>query len=268
MRVTSFSPDAPARAHAFTLSSADDGLAALGAWREYPRVQQPVWPDESARAQVFDDLRAAPPLVFAGEVDVLRERIAAAARGEAFLLAGGDCAETFADSTADRIRNKIRTILQMAAVLTYGASVPVVKMGRMAGQFAKPRSSDEETRDGVTLPTYRGDAVNEFAFTPEARIPDPQRLWKTYTTSATTLNLLRAFTGGGFADLREVHSWNRGFTSGAGYDRYEELAGQIDKAVRFMDAIGADFDALKVVEFYASHEALLLDYEEALSRID
>lgn len=267
--MTPFSPDAPARAHDFSLSSADDGLAALGAWRELPRVQQPVWPDEGSRAQVFDDLRAAPPLVFAGEVDVLRERVAAAARGEAFLLAGGDCAETFADSTADRIRNKIRTILQMAAVLTYGASVPVVKMGRMAGQFAKPRSADEETRDGVTLPTYRGDAVNEHAFTEEARIPDPRRLWKTYTTSASTLNLLRAFTNGGFADLREVHSWNRGFTSsGVGYDRYEELAGQIDKAVRFMDAIGADFDALKVVEFYASHEALLLDYEEALARID
>jgi 3-deoxy-7-phosphoheptulonate synthase len=267
--VTPFSPDAPARAHDFSLSSADDGLAALGAWREHPRVQQPVWPDEEARAAVFDDLRAAPPLVFAGEVDVLRDRVAAAARGEAFLLAGGDCAETFADSTADRIRNKIRTILQMAAVLTYGASVPVVKMGRMAGQFAKPRSSDEETRDGVTLPTYRGDAVNEYAFTEASRIPDPRRLWRTYTTSASTLNLLRAFTNGGFADLREVHSWNRGFTSsGAGYDRYEELAGQIDKAVRFMDAIGADFDALKVVEFYASHEALLLDYEEALARID
>ncbi|PMC75767.1 MULTISPECIES: class II 3-deoxy-7-phosphoheptulonate synthase [unclassified Brachybacterium] len=264
-----FSPDAPARAHSFSLSSAADGLAALGVWRDYPLVQQPVWPDEEERAKVFADLRSAPPLVFAGEVDVLRERIAAAARGEAFLLTGGDCAETFADSTADRIRNKIRTILQMAAVLTYGASVPVVKMGRMAGQFAKPRSNEEETRDGLTLPTYRGDAVNEFAFTPEARRPDPARLWKTYTTSASTLNLMRAFTGGGFADLREVHSWNRGFTSsGVGYARYEELAGQIDKAVRFMEAIGADFDALKVVEFYASHEALLLDYEEALARID
>ena len=266
--VTQFSPDAPARAHSFSLSAADSGLAALGAWREYPRVQQPTWPDESAGAEVFDRLRAAPPLVFAGEVDVLRSRLAAAATGDAFLLQGGDCAETFADSTADRIRAKIRTILQMAAVLTYGASVPVVKMGRMAGQFAKPRSSDDETRDGVTLPTYRGDAVNAYAFTPEARIPDPNRLWETYTTSASTLNLLRAFTGGGFADLREVHSWNRGFTSGPGYDRYEELAGQIDKAVRFMDAIGADFDSLKVVEFYASHEALLLDYEEALARVD
>ena len=266
--VNQFSPDAPARAHDFSLSSADDGLAALSAWRAYPRVQQPVWPDEAERSAVFDDLRAAPPLVFAGEVDVLRERVAAAARGEAFLLVGGDCAETFAEATADRIRNKIRTILQMAAVLTYGASVPVVKMGRMAGQFAKPRSGDEETRDGVTLPTYRGDAVNDHAFTLEARTPDPQRLWRMYTTSASTLNLLRAFTGGGFADLREVHSWNRGFTSGSGYDRYEELAGQIDKAIRFMAAIGADFDALKVVEFYASHEALLLDYEEAMSRVD
>ena len=266
--VTQFSPDAPARAHSFSLSAADSGLAALGAWREYPRVQQPTWPDESAGAEVFDRLRAAPPLGFAGEVDVLRSRLAAAAPGDAFLLQGGDCAETFADSTADRIRAKIRTILQMAAVLTYGASVPVVKMGRIAGQFAKPRSCDDETRDGGTLPTYRGDAVNAYAFTPEARIPDPNRLWETYTTSASTLNLLRAFTGGGFADLREVHSWNRGFTSGPGYDRYEELAGQIDKAIRFMDAIGADFDSLKVVEFYASHEALLLDYEEALARVD
>lgn len=266
--VTQYSPDAPARAHAFSLSSAGTGLEELTRWRDYPRVQQPSWPDEDARSRVFDSLRQAPPLVFAGEVDVLRSRISAAARGEAFLLAGGDCAETFADSTADRIRAKIRTILQMAAVLTYGASVPVVKMGRMAGQFAKPRSSDEETRDGQTLPTYRGDAVNSFEFTPEARIPDPERLWRMYTTSAQTLNLLRAFTGGGFADLREVHAWNRGFATGPGYDRYEQLAAQIDKAIRFMDAIGADFDALKVVEFYASHEALLLDYEEAMARID
>lgn len=266
--MTQYSPDAPARAHDFSLSSADENLSALGSWRDYPRVQQPVWPDEAERARVFDDLRAAPPLVFAGEVDVLREQIAAAARGDAFILVGGDCAETFADSTADRIQNKIRTILQMAAVLTYGASLPVVKMGRMAGQFAKPRSADVETIDGTTLPTYRGDAVNDFAFTAASRTPDPQRLWKTYTTSASTLNLLRAFTGGGFADLREVHSWNRGFTAGPGYDRYEELAGQIDKAIRFMDAIGADFEALKVVDFYASHEALLLDYEEALARVD
>ena len=266
--MTAFSLDAPARAHDFSLSSAAAELETLSQWREYPRVQQPVWPDEAVRARVCRELRTAPPLVFAGEVDVLRDRIAAAARGEAFILVGGDCAETFADSTADRIRAKIRTILQMAAVLTYGASVPVVKIGRLAGQFAKPRSSDVETRDGVTLPTYRGDAVNGHAFTEEARTPDPERLWRMYTTSAQTLNLLRAFTGGGFADLRDVHSWNRGFAAGPGYDRYEVLAGQIDKAIRFMDAIGADFDALKVADVYSSHEALLLDYEEALARID
>ncbi|MCS6710493.1 3-deoxy-7-phosphoheptulonate synthase class II [Brachybacterium sp. EF45031] len=266
--MTVHSPGAPARAHEFALSSSNAGLEALSSWRELPRVQQPTWPDEQERARVFSELRTAPPLVFAGEVDVLRERLAAAARGEAFLLQGGDCAETFADSTADRIRNKIRTILQMAAVLTYGASLPVIKMGRMAGQFAKPRSSDTETRDGLTLPTYRGDGVNGFAFTEEARRPDPERLWRMYTTSAQTLNLLRAFTSGGFADLREVHAWNKGFISGPGYDRYEQLAGQIDKALRFMDACGADFDAIRVVEFYAAHEALLLDYEEALSRID
>ena len=266
--MTQFSPVAPARAHDFSLSEAHEGLASLGAWRDYPRVQQPTWPDEDARARVFSQLRGAPPLVFAGEVDVLRSKLAAAATGEAFLLQGGDCAETFADSTADRIRNKIRTILQMSAVLTYGASVPVVKMGRMAGQFAKPRSADEETRDGLTLPTYRGDAVNDFGFTEAARVPDPERLLRMYNTSASTLNLLRAFTGGGFADLRQVHAWNRGFTAGPGYDRYEELAAQIDKAIRFMDAIGADFDELTVVDFYSSHEALLLDYEEALARVD
>ncbi len=232
-------------------------------------AQQPTYPDRAALDAAVARLRTYPPLVFAGECDALTDQLAAVARGEAFVLQGGDCAETFASATADNIRDRIKTILQMAAVLTYGASVPVVTMCRMAGQFAKPRSADEETRDGLTLPTYRGDAVNEHAFTEESRIPDPRRLWRTYTTSASTLNLLRAFTNGGFADLREVHSWNRGFTSsGVGYDRYEELAGQIDKAVRFMDAIGADFDALKVVEFYASHEALLLDYEEALARID
>lgn len=266
--MNSFLHDSPARAHDFDLSASSDELAALGSWRELPRVQQPTWPDEAELGRVFGALRSAPPLVFAGEVDVLRHRLAAAATGEAFLLQGGDCAETFEDSSANRIRNKIRTILQMSAVLTYGASVPVVKMGRMAGQFAKPRSADTETRDGVTLPTYRGDAVNGYAFTEQSRVPDPERLWKTYTTSAQTLNLLRAFTSGGFADLREVHSWNQGFIAGPGYDRYEQLAAEIDKAIRFMAAIGADFDALKVVEFYSSHEALLLDYEEALARID
>lgn len=254
--------------HDFALSASSDALDVLSTWRDLPRVQQPTWPDEGHRAEVSARLRSAPPLVFAGEVDQLRDRVAAAARGEAFVLMGGDCAETFADSTADRIRNKIRTILQMSAVLTYGASMPVIKMGRMAGQFAKPRSSDTETVDGVTLPTYRGDAVNGFAFTEESRRPDPERLWKMYTTSSSTLNLLRAFTTGGFADLREVHAWNQGFISGHGYDRYERIAHDIDKAVRFMAACGYDFEALRQVEFYAAHEALLLDYEEALTRID
>ena len=258
----------PVLANREIAAAGNDNLRGLDDWREMDPKQQPTYLDSAALEEVLGDLRTSPPLVFAGEADVLKNRIASASRGEAFVLAGGDCAESFDGAQADKIRARVQTVLQMAAVLTYGASVPVVKMGRMAGQFAKPRSADEETRDGVTLPTYRGDAVNEYAFTEEARIPDPRRLWKTYTTSASTLNLLRAFTNGGFADLREVHSWNRGFTSGAGYDRYEELAGQIDKAVRFMDAIGADFDALKVVEFYASHEALLLDYEEALARID
>ncbi|SLM89399.1 2-keto-3-deoxy-D-arabino-heptulosonate-7-phosphate synthase II [Brachybacterium nesterenkovii] len=254
--------------HDFSLSASAAELDSLAAWRERPRIQQPTWPDEDARATVAERLRQAPPLVFAGEVDQLADRVASAARGEAFVLMGGDCAETFADSTADRIRNKIRTILQMSAVLTYGASMPVVKMGRMAGQFAKPRSGDTETRDGVTLPSYRGDGVNGFEFTEASRLPDPERLWRMYTTSASTLNLMRAFTTGGFADLREVHAWNQGFIAGPEYARYESLARDIDRAVRFMAACGYDFEALRSVEFYAAHEGLLLDYEEALSRID
>lgn len=260
-------PDA-ASLHPFDLSETSDSLDALGEWRSYPRVQQPSWPDESARAAVFTQLRSAPPLVFAGEVDLLRTHLAKAAQGEAFLLQGGDCAETFAESTANRIKNKMQTILQMAAILTFGASVPTIKMGRMAGQFAKPRSSDTETRGEVTLPSYRGDAVNGYDFTPEARIPDPSRLWRMYTTSASTMNLIRAFTGGGFADLRHVHSWNKGFVADSAYSKYEQLARDVDNALRFMDAIGIDFDPVRRVEFYAAHEALLLDYEEALSRID
>ncbi|MDO5646084.1 MAG: 3-deoxy-7-phosphoheptulonate synthase class II [Dermabacter sp.] len=254
--------------HPFDLSESSQGLETLSRWREYPRVQQPTWPDEAARARVFDDLRSAPPLVFAGEVDLLRTHLANAARGEAFLLQGGDCAETFADSTANRIKNKVQTILQMAAVLTYGASLPIIKMGRMAGQFAKPRSSDVETRDGLTLPCYRGDAVNGFEFTEESRTPDPQRLWRMYTTASQSLNLIRAFTGGGFADLRQVHAWNKGFVESPAYSSYEQVAQDIDKALRFMEAIGVDFDPIRMVEFYAAHEALLLDYEEAMSRID
>lgn len=230
--------------------------------------QQPVWPDTKALQRATDRLREVPPLVFAGEADVLREHLAAAGRGEAFVLQGGDCAEVFAEATADRIRNKIKTILQMAVVLTYGASTPVVKIGRMAGQYAKPRSSNDETRDGVTLPAYRGDIVNSSAFTPESRIPNPERLLDAYHVSASTLNLIRAFTTGGFADLRRVHAWNKGFAANPAYAKYEQTAAEIDRAVRFMAAAGGDFDALKTVEFFSSHEALLLDYERALTRID
>ena len=206
--------------------------------------------------------------MFAGEVDILRERLAAAAQGKAFLLQGGDCAETFAGATADQIRNRVKTILQMAVVLTYGASMPVIKMGRMAGQFAKPRSTDDETRGDVTLPAYRGDIVNGYDFTPESRAHDPAGCCKGYHTAASTLNLIRAFTQGGFADLRQVHQWNKGFAENPANARYERLAREIDRAIKFMDACGADFDELKRVEFYASHEGLLMDYERALTRID
>jgi 3-deoxy-7-phosphoheptulonate synthase len=243
-------------------------VAGLDAWRSVPIGQQPAWPDAERVAAVTKELSTVPPLVFAGEVDLLRERLARVARGQAFLLQGGDCAETFSGATADNIRNRVKTILQMAVVLTYGASLPIVKMGRMAGQFAKPRSSDEETRDGVTLPAYRGDIVNGYDFTLESRTPDPQRMLDGYHTAASTLNLIRAFTQGGFADLRMVHSWNRGFAENPANARYEGLAKEIDKAVRFMEAAGADFDELKRVEFYASHEGLLMDYERPLTRID
>ena len=230
--------------------------------------QQPQWPDAAALRRTTDRLTQVPPLVFAGEADRLREQLAAASRGEAFVLQGGDCAEIFAEATADRIRNKIKTILQMAVILTYGASTPVVKIGRMAGQYAKPRSADTETIGGVTLPVYRGDIVNSSAFTPESRIPNPERLLDAYHVSASTLNLIRAFTQGGFADLRRVHQWNKGFSANPTYAKYEQFAKEIDRAVRFMAAAGGDFDALKTVELFSSHEALLLDYERALTRID
>jgi len=243
-------------------------IAGLDYWRTLPISQQPEWPDSEAVAAASAEIAGLPPLVFAGEVDILRDRLAKAARGEAFLLQGGDCAETFAGATADAIRNRVKTILQMAVVLTYGASMPIVKMGRMAGQFAKPRSSDTETRGDVSLPAYRGDIVNGYDFTPESRQPDPRRLVQGYHTSASTLNLIRAFTQGGFADLRQVHSWNRGFASNPANHQYEKLANEIDKAIRFMLAAGADFDELKRVEFYSSHEGLLMDYERPMTRID
>lgn len=243
-------------------------IAGLDNWRSLPIKQQPQWPDIAAVQVASAEIATLPPLIFAGEVDVLRERLAAAARGQAFLLQGGDCAETFAGATADAIRNRVKTILQMAVVLTYGASTPVIKMGRMAGQFAKPRSSDTETRGEVTLPAYRGDIVNGFDFTPESRIADPRRLVQGYHTSASTINLVRAFTQGGFADLREVHRWNQGFARNPANVRYEQMARDIDKAIKFMEAAGADFDELKRVEFYTSHEALLMDYERPMTRID
>ncbi|MBI5161925.1 MAG: 3-deoxy-7-phosphoheptulonate synthase class II [Micrococcales bacterium] len=252
-----------------TVVSPDPGVVeGLDFWRTLPIKQQPEWPDPLEASAASAEIATFPPLVFAGEVDNLRTRLARAARGEAFLLQGGDCAETFAGATAEQIRNRVKTLLQMAVVLTYAASMPVVKMGRMAGQFAKPRSSDTETRGGVTLPAYRGDIVNGYDFTPDSREADPRRLIQGYHMSAATLNLIRAFTQGGFADLREVHSWNRGFAANPANQRYEGLAREIDRAIRFMEAAGADFDELTRVEFYTSHEGLLMDYERPMTRID
>jgi 3-deoxy-7-phosphoheptulonate synthase len=214
-------------------------------------------------------LESLPPLVLAAECDQLKERLAAVARGEAFLLQGGDCAETFAGTGADSIGGKFRTLLQMAVVLTYAGSVPVVKVGRMAGQFGKPRSAATEVRDGVELPVYRGDAVNGIEFSAVARTPDPGRLLTAYHCSSATLNLCRSLAGGGFADLRRVHAWNQDFVTGSpAGQRYEQLADEIDRAIAFMHACGADPREFRAVEFYSSHEALLLDYERALTRTD
>lgn len=240
----------------------------LDSYRTLEAKQQPQWSDPAAVQAASAELAEQPPLVFAGEVDRLRERLAAAARGEAFLLQGGDCAETFAAATADKIRDRVKTLLQMAVVLTYGASMPVIKVGRMAGQFAKPRSNNTETRDGLTLPAYRGDLVNGYDFTAESRHADPGRMVQGYHVAASTLNLIRAFTQGGFADLRQVHAWNQGFVSNPANQRYEALAREIDRALRFMDACGVESAALNQTEFYVSHEALLLDYERPLVRID
>lgn len=232
-------------------------------------AQQPTWPDAAAVKEAVAELESFPPLVFAGECDNLKAKIAQAAKGNAFWLQGGDCAETFAGATADSIRNRIKTILQMAAVLQYFSSLPVIKVGRMAGQFAKPRSNDNETREGVTLPAYRGDAVNDLEFTTKSRTPDPKRLVRVYNTSSATLNLVRAFTQGGFADLRQVHTWNRGFAADARFSaRYEEMANEIGRALQFMESAGVDPESFKSVDFYSSHEALILEYEKALTRID
>jgi 3-deoxy-7-phosphoheptulonate synthase len=241
-----------------------DGSSGLDQWRELPAAQQPDWPDPAALRAVAAALSALPPLVVPYEVDTLRTRLAAVSRGEAFLLQGGDCAETFAGATEPALRSTLKTLLQMAVVLTYAASVPVVKVARIAGQFAKPRSA---RLDSVGLPSYRGDMVNDLAATPEARQADPGRLLRAYQTAASTLNLLRAFATGGEADLQRVHDWNRGFvrTSPAG-TRYEQLAREIDRALDFMRACGVRDDVLRGVELFSSHEALILEYERALTR--
>ncbi len=235
-------------------------------------AQQPNWPggpEGAAIKSAVAELKSFPPLVFAGECDDLKARIAMAADGKAFWLQGGDCAETFAAATADSIRNRIKTILQMAAVLQYHSSLPVVKVGRMAGQFAKPRSNDMETRGEITLPAYRGDAVNDLEFNEASRTPDPHRLVRVYNTSAATLNLVRAFTQGGFADLRQVHEWNKGFIRGSSVGvRYEQMANEIGRALSFMKSAGVDPESFKSVDFFSSHEGLILEYEKALTRID
>src|SRR5690554_6306305 len=241
-------------------------------WRTRPRVQMPDYTDAAALAGVEAQLSKYPPLVFAGEARKLKAALGEAARGEAFLLQGGDCAESFEQFSANAIRDTFKVMLQMAMVLTYGAKVPVVKVGRMAGQFAKPRSAPTEMIGGLELPSYRGDIINDLAATAEARMPDPQRMLQAYLQAAATLNLLRAFSQGGYADITRIHSWTLDFTrDAAGYEKYHKLASRISEALDFMSAAGVspeNADTLHRVEFYTSHEALLLEYEEALARVD
>ncbi len=240
-------------------------------WRGKPRVQMPDYADQAALKGVEAQLAKYPPLVFAGEARKLRKQLALAAEGKAFLLQGGDCAESFAEFGADNIRDTFRVLLQMAVVLTFAAKVPVIKVGRMAGQFAKPRSAPTEMIGGVEYPSYRGDIINGFDATPEARQPDPSRMLQAYTQAAATLNLLRAFSTGGFADIHRVHAWTLGFAEHDKAERYREVSNRISDALDFMSAAGVNGDtanALSTVDFYTSHEALLLEYEEALCRID
>jgi 3-deoxy-7-phosphoheptulonate synthase len=241
-------------------------------WRKKTAKQQPAYPDVDKLVAAEKRLARLPPLVFAGEARRLKKSLAAIARGEAFLFMGGDCAESFAEFTATNIRDTFRVILQMAVVMTFGGTTPVVKIGRVAGQFAKPRSDDNETRNGVTLPSYRGDIINGLEFTSEARTPDPERMIQVYNQSAATLNLLRAFAQGGYADLHEVHRWNLNFvTQNPQSQRYEDLAGRIDEALTFMAACSITSDtvaALRETDFFTAHEALLLPYEQALTRVD
>ncbi|MFD1511100.1 class II 3-deoxy-7-phosphoheptulonate synthase [Lacimonas salitolerans] len=240
-------------------------------WRKKPRVQMPDYADQDNLASVEGQLAQYPPLVFAGEARKLKTALGAAARGEAFLLQGGDCAEAFDQFSANAIRDTFKVMLQMAMVLTYGAKVPVVKVGRMAGQFAKPRSAPTEVVDGVELPSYRGDIINELAFTPEGRTPDPRKMLQAYTQAAATLNLLRAFSTGGYADIHQVHQWTLGFTEGEKAAKYRDMANRISDTLDFMTAAGITSTtnhAMTTVDFYTSHEALLLEYEEALCRLD
>ncbi|MGS4945638.1 class II 3-deoxy-7-phosphoheptulonate synthase [Meridianimarinicoccus sp. RP-17] len=240
-------------------------------WRSKPRVQMPDYLDAAALKSVETQLASYPPLVFAGEVRTLKRELAKVARGEAFLLQGGDCAESFQQFSADTIRDTFKVMLQMAMVLTYAAKVPVVKVGRMAGQFAKPRSAPTEMVGGQELPSYRGDIINDIAPTAAARMPDPQRMLQGYTQAAATLNLLRAFSTGGYADMTKVHAWTLGFTEHDEAEKYRDLANRISDALDFMKAAGVTAEnapTLHEVDFYVSHEALLLEYEEALCRID
>jgi len=241
-------------------------------WREFPAAQQPNWPDEGALEAVLKAMSSLPPLVFAGEARDLTKRLGQVANGEAFLLQAGDCAESFDAFGADAIRDKLKVILQMAVVLTYSSGVPTVKVGRIAGQFAKPRSSDTEKIGDLEIPSFRGHLVNDITPTEAARIPDPQRLLQAYHQSSSTLNLLRAFTKGGYADLARVHTWNQEFVaSSVEGRRYERLADEIDRALRFMKACGIDTEStpnLHESDLFTSHEALVLGYEEALTRQD
>ena len=238
-------------------------------WRDKPRIQMPDYPDQAALNAVEAQLARYPVLVFAGEARRLKKHLGAAGRGEAFLLQGGDCAESFEQFSSDMIRDTFKVMLQMAIVLTHGAKVPVIKLGRMAGQFAKPRSAPTEVVNGVELPSYRGDIINELDFTAEARIPDPQKMLRAYTQAAATLNLIRAFSTGGYADVHEVHRWTLGFTDNEKAEKYREIANRISDTLDFMAAAGVTSETahtLQSVEFYTSHESLLLEYEEALCR--
>ncbi len=241
-------------------------------WRDFPIKQQPVYEDLELLESVENELKSFPPLIFAGEARNLQKDLAKAGRGKAFIIQGGDCAESFSSFDADTIKNLFKLILQMSVVMTYSSGKPVVKIGRMAGQFAKPRSSDTEEQNGIKLPSYRGDIINDIAFTAEARKPDPKRMIKAYNQSAATMNLLRAFSRGGLADLNEVHRWNLDFIKDHPLGRrYEELSNQIDKAMKFLAAAGINSQntpQLRQTTVYTSHEALLLNYEEALTRVD